>query len=134
MINTLDLDNITKEQFFYISLKIIKKDCCKDFKWKYSSSKGFHVIFNCIKKCDICRFVFDDMKRYEIDFNRDLKFQNTLFTEKEYFRGSMGNLEKNKQKKISITKTLIKIIAKVMCYLSWHSTRFWCYIYGKCTE
>lgn len=91
--NTLDLDECTKEQLQKIIQKIKSNTCCLSIKHKDSSSKGYHVSIICSKKCDLCRFVFDDMKRYEIDFGRDEKFKNTVFSEKEWFRGNMKTIK-----------------------------------------
>lgn len=95
-INTLDLDNYTKEQLANLEKKIKQCPNCLNIMHKDSNSKGYHVTIICNKDCDNCRFVFDDQKRYEIDFGRDTKFQNTLFDEKEYFRGNMKKLKKRK--------------------------------------
>jgi hypothetical protein len=89
----LDLDKINKEELKTIIEKIKKNPCCLSVNFKDSSTKGYHVSIICNKKCDICRFVFDDQKRYEIDLGRDEKFKNTTFTEKEYFRGNMKTLK-----------------------------------------
>jgi hypothetical protein len=91
--NTLDLDECTKEQLQQTETKIKSNPCCLSITHKDSSSKGYHVIIICSKQCDLCRFVFDDVKRYEIDLGREQKFQNTIFTEKEWFRGNMKSMK-----------------------------------------
>ena len=91
-INTLDLDKIDKQQLKTIEQKIKSNSCCLSINHKDSSTKGYHVMFICSKKCDICRFVFDDAMRYEIDFGREEKFKNVLFDNKEYFRSNLSNL------------------------------------------
>lgn len=90
---SIDLDKITKEELDRIVKKIKSNDCCLDLKVKDSSTKGYHILLTCKIKCDNCRFVFDDQKRYEIDFNRDEKFKNTSFNEKEFFRGKISTLK-----------------------------------------
>ncbi len=96
MINTIDLDNISKEMFERIIKKIEKKSCCLELKWKFSDSKGYHIYIICDKICDLCRFVFDDERRYNIDIKKDIRFQNLLFSEKEYFRGNINSIAKTK--------------------------------------
>lgn len=87
-INTIDLDKIDKQQLEMIIQKIKMQPCCLDIKTKDSFSKGYHILLICSKKCSTCRMVFDDQKRFEMDNSRDIKFQNTLFTEKEYIMGN----------------------------------------------
>lgn len=106
----LDLDKITKENLQKIIDKIKLNPCCLGVQVKDSSLKGYHVLLICKKKCDICRFVFDDMKRYEIDFNREEKFKNTLFTEKEFFRGNTSTLKEHCERclKYDVVTTMSK--------------------------
>lgn len=65
--------------------------------------KGYHLIFQCLKYCDKCRFVFDDDKRYAIDSVMPLKFRDFLFESKTPL-GCLPitpeNLEKLKEMKI----------------------------------
>lgn len=82
--NTLDIDNGDKYNLSLIIAKITKNKCCKNLEWKESATKGYHIKMICSKKCDVCRLVFDDMKRLEHDENREEKFRNVLFTEKEW--------------------------------------------------
>ncbi len=89
----IDLDKCDKEQLESIIAKVRKQPCCLKIDYKDSSSKGYHIMMICSKVCDTCRFVFDDAKRYEIDFGRDEKFKNTTFTEKEWFRGNMNTIK-----------------------------------------
>lgn len=104
---SLDLDKCDKEQLNEIVKKIKLNPCCKSINIKDSCSKGYHIFLVCSKKCDICRFVFDDMKRYEIDFNREEKFKNIAFNEKEYFTGNLTTIkhscERCKRFNINIT-------------------------------
>ena len=83
-ITTLDVDTTDKEKITHILGKIIYY--CPhivDFKFKFSSKKGIHFILFCSKKCDLCRFVFDDFRRYAYDRHRPKYAQNILFDKKE---------------------------------------------------
>ena len=82
MINTLDLDQISKEELELIINKIKKNTCCIDVGWRCSDSKGYHVKISCIKECDLCRLVFDDDKRFAIDSVMPIQFRDFLFNEK----------------------------------------------------
>jgi hypothetical protein len=90
--NTLDLDKIDKYQLLEIVNKIKMQECCEAIQVKDSFSKGYHVLLTCREKCDKCRMVFDDAKRFSMDSMRDEKFQNTLFTSKEYVRGNLRTI------------------------------------------
>jgi len=90
--NTIDLDKIDKEQLERIISKIKTNPCLKNIQVKDSSTKGYHLLLTCNRKCDICRIVFDDQKRLEMDNNRPLKLQNTLFTSKEPVQGNLKYL------------------------------------------
>lgn len=96
--NTIDLDNIDKQLLNRITEKIKQKNCCLSLQIKDSSSKGYHILLICSHDCEVCRMVFDDPKRFEMDSNRDLKFRNTLFTSKEYARGTLKQLAEGKTK------------------------------------
>jgi|WetSurMetagenome_2_1015567.scaffolds.fasta_scaffold44185_3 hypothetical protein len=102
MINTLDLDNITKDELERIKTKILSKPCCLSLKVKPSNSKGYHAIIICkIEECIDCRLVFDDDKRFATDSKMPLIFQNFLFDEKIHFGKlhiTKDNLEKIKEK------------------------------------
>jgi hypothetical protein len=91
--NTIDLDLVTKEELEIIIEKIRSNDCCLTLQCKPSFSKGHHISMICSKKCDKCRLVFDDAKRFEMDSNRDLKYQNTLFDKKEYVHTNLKMLK-----------------------------------------
>lgn len=84
-INTLDIDTTDKEVIAHILGKIIYY-CphIKDFDYKFSSSKGLHLILFCSEKCDLCRLVFDDFRRFAYDQNRPKYAQNILFDKKEF--------------------------------------------------
>ena len=86
MINTLDLDEITKEQLGDILTKIYIKKCCIGIKIKDSDSKGYHIWIYCKNNCSICRMVFDHDKRFLIDSFQPQQLQNTFFDRKEYFK------------------------------------------------
>lgn len=94
-LNTLDLDKIDKEQLNHILNKIKQCKNCLSLLHKDSNTKGYHVRVLCGVKCDLCRFVFDDAKRYEIDFKKAPKFQNTMFEEKEFFSGKFNQIKRN---------------------------------------
>lgn len=101
MINTLDLDEIKKEELERILQKIKNNKCCLKIEWVYSNSKGVHVRLICSEICDLCRLVFDDDKRYSVDYVMPLKFRDFLFKEKIYFgklKITKENLEKIKEK------------------------------------
>jgi hypothetical protein len=86
--NTLDLDNITKQQLQDIETKIKSNKCCLKCEHKDSNSKGYHVMILCNKQgCDLCRIVFDDQRRLEAEHDRKDIFKNVLFEKKEYCRG-----------------------------------------------
>jgi hypothetical protein len=121
--NTLDIDTNDKEKIDRIMEKIKSNPCCYSIHSKPSSTKGVHIIFRCVKKCDVCRLVFDDMKRYEIDFNREEKFKNVVFTDKEFFRGNMNTIKEScdrcrlHNKNITLTKrdlTYKQVVAKMI--------------------
>jgi hypothetical protein len=123
--NTLDLDNIDKETLSLTIQKILKNKCCKSLEYKDSSTKGYHIKMICDKKCDLCRFVFDDIRRYAIDLQREEKFRNVLFNEKEFFnpenkkkvwvKMNCEKCEKNKvntdlaEKELTFEETLTKL-------------------------
>lgn len=86
MINTLDLDEISKEDLGRILTKIYKNECCDGIKFKDSDSKGYHVWIYCNKEdCFMCRMVFDHDKRFLIDSFQPIYMQNTFFDRKEHF-------------------------------------------------
>lgn len=71
------LNNIlTKISFCPNSLSIEIKD---------SNSKGYHIFMYCSINCDLCRFVFDDDKRYMLDFDRIEVRKNVMFDVKGVF-------------------------------------------------
>lgn len=90
---SIDLDETNKEQLNTIVTKIRNNVCCLKVDYKSSNSKGYHIFIMCAKHCDLCRFVFDDQRRFEKDTNREEKFRNVTFTEKEYFKGKGRNMK-----------------------------------------
>jgi hypothetical protein len=105
--NTIDLDKIDKEELEHIKNKIQTFKCCKSVQSKDSSSKGYHLLIVCSKKCDLCRLMFDDQKRYSMDNQRDLKYQNTLFDSKEPLTANLKHLdfcERCKPQKVILQK------------------------------
>lgn len=121
--NTIDIDNSDKSNLDRILNKISLNKCCLDLNCKDSSNKGYHLILTCKDKCDICRIVFDDQKRLDMDSMREEKFRNTLFAEKEYFRSTINNLKTHycdrckkhginnemKIKSLTLEETIIKL-------------------------
>ena len=79
--NSLDLDwEVSKEDIcLSCSNELVEKILNKIVKCKYcviasknlSNYKGYHIEFYCSKKCDLCRFQFDDNRRYEMDLKRN---------------------------------------------------------------
>jgi len=79
---TVDLDNCNYEQMERIRQKIMSMKCCEGVFKKPSARKGYHLLVWCKVKCDLCRMVFDDQKRFEQDLKRPEKWRNVLFDEK----------------------------------------------------
>jgi hypothetical protein len=91
--NSLDLDyqipfdsiklSCTKKLANSIALKIAKcKYSIEIQEPKHSNYKGFHIEFYCTKKCDLCRLVFDDIQRFEMDKNRPIQCTNLIWDSK----------------------------------------------------
>ena len=83
---TLDIDTADKGFIEHITNKILNCKFCLDIIVTYSSLKGVHIIIYCNKKCEICRFVYDDFRRFAYDQNRPYYARNILFQEKEVVR------------------------------------------------
>lgn len=81
--STLDIDTNDKEKINRIIQKIMKCPSIVYLKKKDSSSKGVHIILGCKIMCDICRFCYDDFRRFAFDLHRPLWAQNILFNKKE---------------------------------------------------
>lgn len=85
-INTLDIDTTDKEFIKHLLGKLVyyKCVCLEDFHIEFSSQKGVHITLFCKKrKCDLCRFVFDDFRRFAYDQYRKKHEKNVLFDKKE---------------------------------------------------
>ena len=87
--NTIDIDINPliilngKEYMKKIFDFILHCDSCQIIKEpKDSDSKGYHLFFYCKKDCDICRWLFDDSKRYMMDFDRLEERKNVMFDAK----------------------------------------------------
>ena len=76
--NTLDIDSSDKELFERIFLKVTVCPYALKYRW-VDTQKGYHVRLWCAKECDLCRLVFDDSKRFAIDWKRPRAKQNVLF-------------------------------------------------------
>jgi len=86
-LNTIDFDNNDKELISRIIHKIVtygsKNHCLFSFETKISQHKGVTIILKCSKECDLCRFIFDDVLRYEMDSKRPQYKQNVVWERKE---------------------------------------------------
>lgn len=86
--NTIDLDihpnfiNNGKEILKKITDFITSCELCIRIQIKDSNSKGYHILFFCKKECDICRLLFDDSKRFMMDYDRFKERQNVMFDAK----------------------------------------------------
>jgi hypothetical protein len=79
-INTIDLDFSDKERVLTLINKIEGCRNLQSIAVKNSLCRGYHITLFCKKKgCDLCRFVFDDTRRYWIDFKRPFYLTNVLF-------------------------------------------------------
>lgn len=78
---TVDLDKIGKSELNHIVGKISRMKCCKRITIR-ETFKGYHLVIECSKECDLCRLVFDDRRRYLFDNNRDKLLRNVLWTDK----------------------------------------------------
>lgn len=61
---------------------IIRCESCIGIRSNDSDSKGYHLFFYCKKDCDICRLLFDDSKRFMMDFDRLEERKNVMFDAK----------------------------------------------------
>lgn len=84
--STLDIDKNDKDFINDIEIKIKRCIFLEEFEKRDSSSKGVHIIIKCSIKCDICRFVYDDFRRFAYDQQRKPEEQNILFNEKVYIK------------------------------------------------
>lgn len=87
-LNTIDIDFNAinpyhgKEYLDRIVKLITNCENCKGIQIKDSDSKGFHLFVYCNKECDLCRLVFDDSKRYMMDYDRFEERKNVMFDAK----------------------------------------------------
>lgn len=89
--STLDIDTNNKEVINRIIQKIKKCENLNYLISKLSFSKGVHVLLYCKIKCDICRFCYDDFRRFAFDQYRPKECQNILFDDKELLKGVLKN-------------------------------------------
>lgn len=93
--NTLDLDRITKDQLQHILSKICRCPSLAYYILADSWAKGYHVTLWCLKDCDLCRFHYDDQRRYYADLtNREPHERNILWTRKSYYPSLSKLLDK----------------------------------------
>jgi len=70
-IQTIDIDNPDMEFLKKILQKIARCRHCLKLQYRISTSLShYHIRILCAKKCDLCRFVFDDSMRYSYDYER----------------------------------------------------------------
>lgn len=85
--NSLDLDwqemttclSCSKELAEKIRDKITQCKHCIIISLKLSNYKGYHIEMYCDKKCDNCRLVYDDFRRFAEDTQRLPQFNNLIF-------------------------------------------------------
>lgn len=80
---TLDIDTNNKEFIQHIEKKILSCKNLISVKKNPSMFKGYHIKLKCKVKCDVCRLVFDDDKRFTFDQFRPDWAQNILFDKME---------------------------------------------------
>lgn len=84
--STLDIDTNDKEKIAYIEHKIVFEcpfNGLFHLHKKPSATKGYHFILKCFIKCDVCRIVFDDFRRFAYDQNRPENARDILFDRSE---------------------------------------------------
>lgn len=62
--------------------KVVKCKYCVVASKSLSSFKGYHIEFYCTKKCDLCRFQFDDSRRYDMDLKRNKNCRQLIWDNK----------------------------------------------------
>lgn len=77
--STLDIDTNNKEFNLRLTMKILRCPHIERLYVKPSNSKGIHYKIYCDVDCFICRWVFDDQKRFSYDSYRKPEFRNILF-------------------------------------------------------
>ena len=83
---TLDVDTTDKDLITHIYMKIHNCKYCVNVERTFSSFKGVHFVIYCTRECEICRFVYDDFRRFAYDANRPYYARNILFQEKEIIK------------------------------------------------
>lgn len=87
--NTIDLDIFPN--FITEGKKLLNKvfdfilncdSCLKIYPPIDSDSKGYHLFFICSKNCELCRLLFDDSKRFMMDYDRPETRKNVMFDDK----------------------------------------------------
>ena len=83
---TLDIDTTNKDFIEHTIKKILNCKYCDELYRRDSCFKGVHIIIFCVKECEICRFTYDDVRRFAYDQNRPYYARNILFQEKEIIK------------------------------------------------
>jgi len=79
-VQTIDIDNGDKEYLKRILQKIARNKCCLKLQYRISTSwSHYHIRIECSKECDLCRFVFDDQKRFGGDSERPERWRGLLW-------------------------------------------------------
>lgn len=93
---TIDLDwdyrrtgrAVSWEDALRILFKIVRCRHCRRAVLKASPLKGYHIILYCDIDCDLCRLLYDDERRYEMESRQPWRRRNVLFDKvKIKFRG-----------------------------------------------
>lgn len=85
-IQTIDIDNGDKEYLKRILQKIASNKCCLKLQYRLSTSMShYHIRIECARKCDLCRFVFDDSHRYFFDARRPERWRGLLHNTKTIY-------------------------------------------------
>ena len=90
---TLDIDKNDKDFISRIEKKIINCEYLHYLEKRPSAFKGYHFLLECLKKCDICRIVYDDFRRLAYDLNRPYYARNILF-DKEIYPNEKTKMDK----------------------------------------
>jgi len=93
--NSIDLDydvpnfelglTCSKESVNKILNKIVRCKYCVVASKSLSSFKGWRIEMYCTKDCDLCRFQFDDIRRYKMDLERPKDCRQLLWSSKHGF-------------------------------------------------
>lgn len=82
--STLDIDTNDKLTVSRILNKIAQCEQLNNLTMNFSSMKGVHVTLDCRIECDICRFCYDDWRRFAYDVVRPKEARDILFEGKEW--------------------------------------------------